>query len=97
MVSDGRVEVGCGAAFFVMETLPHLIVTCHYNVTGGTGVVTPLQPGTQYPATYDVMQLYETVDYPEHSLGCDGPGRTCWVSFCWLLQVAIIVHIFNCK
>ena len=47
--------------------------------------------------TYDVMQLYETVDYPEHSLGCDGPGRTCWVSFCLLLQGATVIHIFNCK
>ena len=77
VVSDGRVEVGCGAATFKLELQPHLVVVCHYTLTGNTSSVAPLRPGVRsFPAEYDVMEPeYVMPDYSDHDFGCPADWR----------------------
>ena len=72
VVADTPVELGCGAARFTLDHFPHLVLVCHYTLTGNTSSVAPLRPGVRsFPAEYDVMEPeYVMPDYSHYDVGC---------------------------
>ena len=71
VVSDGSVDIGCGASSFVLEHSPHIIIVCHYELTGNTSTVAPLSGGVDdYPSAYAVLEEYELPDYSLYDKGC---------------------------
>ena len=62
MVSPGSVAIGCGAAKFQHIELYHLVVVCHYHVTGGTEATISLRDGETHATDIVVFESYDTQD-----------------------------------